>query len=47
MSRQLELLSDRTPDAGQVIASLAMLDEAMEAAVAERLARAANAAGQA
>jgi len=41
MSRQLELLCERTPDAEQVIASLAGLDVAMEAAVTDRLARAA------
>ena len=42
MSRQLELLSERTPDAEQVIAALAWLDVAMEAAVTDRLARAAK-----
>ncbi|QTE28187.1 MarR family transcriptional regulator [Pengzhenrongella sicca] len=44
MSRQLELLSERTPDAGQVVAALAWLDAAMEAVVTDRLARAASAA---
>jgi DNA-binding MarR family transcriptional regulator len=42
MSRQLELLCERTPDADQVVASLAWLDVAMEAAVTDRMARAAN-----
>ena len=39
MSRQLELLCGRTPDASQVISALAELDAAIEAAVAERLER--------
>jgi len=39
MSRQLELLCDRTPDASQVISALAQLDVAIEAAVTERLER--------
>jgi hypothetical protein len=42
MSRQLELLCDRTPDADQVIACLAWLERAIEAAVTDRLERAAN-----
>jgi DNA-binding MarR family transcriptional regulator len=47
MSRQLELLCDRTPDADRVIASLAWLESAIEAAVTDRLERAANAPRQA
>ena len=42
MARQLELLCDRTPDSGQVIASLAWLEEAIEAAATDRLERATN-----
>ncbi|WP_407344504.1 MarR family transcriptional regulator [Pengzhenrongella phosphoraccumulans] len=43
MSRQLELLCARTPDADQVVASLAALESAIEAIVTDRLARAASA----
>jgi DNA-binding MarR family transcriptional regulator len=43
MSRQLELLCERTPDAQQVIGSLAWLGGAIEAAVTDRIERAANA----
>ena len=43
MSRQLELLCARTPDADQVVASLAALEVAIEAVVTDRLTRAANA----
>ena len=43
MARQLELLSERTPDPQQVITSLTWLGEAIEAAIAERLERMAKA----
>lgn len=36
MSRQLELLAERTPDPAAVLRALAMLDDAVEAAVRER-----------
>ena len=39
MSRQLELLCDRTADASRVVAALALLDDAIEAAVTERIER--------
>ena len=42
MSRQLELLCDRAPDAGVVIRALAALDEVLEAVVTDRMERAAN-----
>ena len=41
MSRQLELLCERTPDAQQVISSLAWLGDVLEAVVTDRIARAA------
>lgn len=43
MSRQLELLCERTPAAADVVAALGLLDAAVEAVVAERLVRAAGA----
>ncbi|MGV8965607.1 MAG: MarR family winged helix-turn-helix transcriptional regulator [Cellulomonas sp.] len=43
MSRQLELLCAHTPDADQIVASLATLEGAVEDIVTDRLARAANA----
>ncbi len=39
MSRQLELLAERTPDPAAVIAALALLEDAVEAAILERYTR--------
>jgi DNA-binding MarR family transcriptional regulator len=39
MARQLELLSERTPDGDRVVQSLGWMGEAIEQAVAERLVR--------
>jgi DNA-binding MarR family transcriptional regulator len=39
MARQLELLADRTPDPAAVIRSLALLEDAVEAAIEERYAK--------
>jgi DNA-binding MarR family transcriptional regulator len=40
MARQLELLCERTPDAGQVVQSLSWLGEVIAAAVTDRIERA-------
>ena len=42
MARQLELLAERTPDPQRVIDALAMLEDAVEAAILERYTRAAE-----
>ena len=39
MSRQLELLAERTPDPARVIDALALLEDAVEAAILERYTR--------
>ncbi len=42
MARQLELLAERTPDPQRVIDALALLEDAVEAAILERYTRAAE-----
>jgi DNA-binding MarR family transcriptional regulator len=47
MTRQLELLAERTPDPGALVAALATLGDAVEASVAERGAAQARATAEA